>query len=188
MPVRTPSPLRRSEAGGITIVVTLMLLVLLTVASVAMAKNALREMIVSGTSRQGAEVRTVADTGLEYTIYWMIQERENRPAVDSSVTTGYQRLIWVLDQLRDNPELGGQYFKVGTSSDMTVSLGTGKTGTFDLWALQMGKLPIVLTSQIDERLKPDLWAIRSNGVYDYGGSMQFQHSRETWVSTTNKQQ
>jgi hypothetical protein len=53
--------------------------------------------------------------------------------------------------------------------------------------LRMGKLPVVLTSQIDERLKPDLWAIRSNAVLDYGGSMQFQHNREIWVSTSIKQ-
>lgn len=175
------------EAGGITIVVTLMLLVLLTVAAVAMSKNALREMIVSGTSRQGAEVRGLADSGLEYSIFWMIQERENRPTVSATATTGYPGLINLMDKLRDQPELGGIYNLVGTSADMKVTPSTGKTGTFDLWMLQMGKLPIVLTSQIDERLLPDLWAIRSNGVLDYGGSSQFQHSREMWVSTSIKQ-
>jgi Tfp pilus assembly protein PilX len=184
---RTPRPLSHPEAGGITIVVVLMLLVLLTVAAVAMSKNALREMIVSGTSRQGSEVRGLADSGLEYSIYWMIQERENRPAVNAAVTTGYQGLINDMDKLRNQPELGGRYYLVGTSADMTVTPTTGKTGTFDLWMLRMGKLPIVLSSQVDERLKPDLWAIRSNGVFDYGGAMQFQHSRETWVSTSIKQ-
>ena len=180
-------PLDHPEAGGITIVVTLMLLVLLTVASVAMSKNALREMIVSGVSRQGAEVRGLADSGLEYSVYWMIQERENRPTVSPTVTTGYEGLINTMDKLRSQPELGGSYFLVGSSPDMTVTPATGKTGTFDLWMLHMGKLPIVLTSQIDERLKPDLWAIRSNAVLDYGGAMQFQHSREIWVSTSIKQ-
>jgi Tfp pilus assembly protein PilX len=183
----SPRSLNHPEAGGITIVVTLMLLVLLTVAAVAMSKNALREMIVSGTSRQGSEVRGLADTGLEYSIYWMIQERENRPAVNATVTTGYQGLINTMDKLRNQPELGGSYNFIGTSADMTVTPTTGKTGTFDLWMLRMGKLPVVLTSQIDERLKPDLWAIRSNAVLDYGGAMQFQHNRETWVSTSIKQ-
>jgi hypothetical protein len=175
------------ETGGITIVVVLMLLVLLTVASVAMSKNALREMITSGVSRQGAEVRTMADTGLEYSIYWMIQERENRPAVDPTATTGYQGLIATMDTLRNQPELGGRYYKVGSSTDMKVNPATGKYGSFELQMLRMGKLPIILTSQIDERLKPDLWAIRSNALVDYGGALQFQHSREIWVSTSIKQ-
>lgn len=179
--------LAHPEAGGITILVTLMLLVLLTVASLAMSKNALREMIVSGTTRQGAEVRALADSGLEYSVYWMIQERENRPVVDPLATTGYEGLIAQMDKLRNQPELGGSYYLVGTTAGMTVTPTPGKTGTFDLWMLRMGKLPIVLTSQIDERLKPDLWAIRSNAVLDYGGAMQFQHSRETWVSTSIKQ-
>lgn len=187
MPRRNARSLAHPEAGGITIVVSLMLLVLLTVAAVAMSKNALREMIISGTSRQGAEVRALADSGLEYSIYWMIQERENRPTINPTASTGYQGLIATMDTLRNQPELGGSYYLVGTSSDMTVVPTPGKTGTFDLWMLRMGKLPIVLTSQIDERLKPDLWAIRSNGLLDYGGATQFQHSREIWVSTSIKQ-
>lgn len=187
MSPRSLRSMSHPEAGGITIVVALMLLVLLTVAAVAMSKNALREMMISGTSRQGAEVRGLADSGLEYSIYWMIQERENRPAVSPTATTGYQGLIATMDNLRTNPELGGRYYKIGTSADMTVTPTTGKTGTFDLWMLRMGKLPVVLTSQIDERLKPDLWAIRSNALLDYGGAMQFQHNREIWVSTSIKQ-
>jgi hypothetical protein len=187
MSARIARPLAHPEAGGITIVVSLMLLVLLTVAAVAMSKNALREMIISGTSRQGAEVRGLADSGLEYSMYWMVQERENRPTVNPAATSGYQGLIATMDNLRNHPELGGSYYLVGTSSDMTITAAPGKTGTFDLWMLRMGKLPVVLTSQIDERLKPDLWAIRSNAVLDYGGSMQFQHNRDIWVSTSIKQ-
>jgi hypothetical protein len=117
----------------------------------------------------------------------MVQERENRPTVNPAATTGYQGLIATMDNLRNHPEVGGSYYMIGTSSDMTITPTPGKTGTFDLWMLRMGKLPVVLTSQIDERLKPDLWAIRSNAVLDYGGSMQFQHNREIWVSTSIKQ-
>lgn len=179
--------LSHPEAGGITILVTLMLLVLLTITAMALSRNAIRELIVSGVSRQGTEAREIADSGLDYTIYWMIQQQDNRPAVSSTVTTGYQGLINVMDKLRTNPQLGGQYNAVGTDSSMTYSPAPGKTGTFDLQVLLMGKLPIVLTSQIDERLKPDLWAIRSNGSITYSGGMTFRNSREMWVSTSIKQ-
>jgi hypothetical protein len=187
MNARTPRSLHHSEAGGITILVTLMLLVLLTVAAVALSRNALRELIVSGSSRQGTETRELADSGLDYSIYWMIQERENRPAVDPAATSGYQGLIAAMDKLRTQPELGGRYYTINTDGSMTFNPAPGKTGSFNLELLRMGKLPIILTSQIDERLKPDLWAIRSNATLAYGGGMQFNNSREIWVSTSIKQ-
>lgn len=182
-----PRSLQHPEAGGITIVVTLMLLVLLTVAAVALSRNALRELIVSGTSRQGTEAREVADSGLDYTLYWMIQQQDNPPTVAAGATTGYQGLIATMNNLRTNPQLGGRYYPIGTDSSMTFNSIPGKTGTFNLQLLLMGKLPIVLTSQIDERLKPDLWAVRSNANLSYSGGLNFYNSREVWVSTSIKQ-
>lgn len=44
---------RHRERGGITIMVVLMLLVLLTIAAVSMSKNAVREVIIAGTSARG---------------------------------------------------------------------------------------------------------------------------------------
>ncbi len=187
MNTRPPRSLQHPEAGGVMILVTLMLLVLLTVAAVALSRNALRELIVSGSSRQGTETREIADSGLDYTIYWMIQERENRPTVDPAATTGYAGLIAAMDKLRNQPELGGRYYTINTDSSMTFKPASGKTGSFNLALLRMGKLPIVLTSQIDERLKPDLWAVRSNATLSYSGGMAFNNSREIWVSTSIKQ-
>lgn len=187
MTPRSPRSLQHPETGGITILVTFMLLVLLTVAAVALSRNAMRELIVSGTSRQGTETRQIADSGLDYTIYWMIQERENRPTVSPTATTGYQGLIAAMDKLRNQPELGGHYYAINTDSSMTFNPAPGKTGTFDLQLLRMGKLPVILTSQIDERLKPDLWAVRSNATLSYNGGMTFNNSREIWVSTSIKQ-
>lgn len=187
MTPRPPRSLQNPEAGGITILVTFMLLVLLTVAAVALSRNALRELIVAGTSRQGTETREIADSGLDYTIYWMIQEKENRPTVDPAATSGYAGLIAAMDKLRSQPELGGRYYAITSDGSMTYAPTPGKTGSFDLQILRMGKLPIVLTSQIDERLKPDLWAIRSDANLTYSGGLDFQNSREMWVSTTIKQ-
>lgn len=187
MTSRPPRSLQHPEAGGITILVTFMLLVLLTVAAVALSRNALRELIVAGTSRQGTEAREIADSGLDYTTYWMIQEKENRPTVDPNATSGYQGLIAAMDKLRSETGLGGHYYAITTDGSMTFNPAPGKTGSFNLQILRMGKLPIVLTTQIDERLKPDLWAIRSDANLTYTGGLNFQNSREMWVSTTIKQ-
>ena len=184
---RPPRSLQHPEAGGITILVALMLLVLLTVAAMALSRNALREMIVAGASRQGVETREIADSGLDYAIYWMIQGQDNRPTVSATATSGYQGLIAAMDQLRSNPTLSGRYYTINNDSSMTFNPAPGKTGSFDLQIINMGKLPIVLTSQIDPRLRPDLWAIRSDANLTYGGGMTFQNSREMWVSTTVKQ-
>jgi hypothetical protein len=117
----------------------------------------------------------------------MIQEKENRPTVDPAATSGYAGLIAAMDKLRSQPELGGRYYAITSDGSMTYAPTPGKTGSFDLQILRMGKLPIVLTSQIDERLKPDLWAIRSDANLTYSGGLDFQNSREMWVSTTIKQ-
>ena len=50
-----------SQRGGITIIVTLMLLVLLTISAVAMSRNAFREVVISGTTRQGSMVRNMPE-------------------------------------------------------------------------------------------------------------------------------
>ena len=198
--------LRPSEAGGITIVVALMLLVLLTVAAVAMSRNSLRDIVTSGFTRQGAMARNVADSGIEWSIYWIEQE--------NSATAGVTALKManLSDGLLNDTTLSGRArdvtsFVPGTSSsndiyapggtppaDLMLPSVAGVTEGFTLGMTNMGKLPITMMSQgsgtnaftpaagTENKNAPDLWAIRSDAQVSQGG-MTFVHAREAWIST-----
>lgn len=197
---------RSAEAGGITIVVALMLLVLLTVAAVAMSRNSLRDIVTSGFTRQGAMARNVADSGIEWSIYWIEQE--------NSATAGVTALKManLSDGLLNDTTLSGRArdvtsFVPGTSSsndlytpggtppaDLMLPSVAGVTEGFTLGMTNMGKLPITMMSQgsgtnaftpaagTENKNAPDLWAIRSDAQVSQGG-MTFVHAREAWIST-----
>jgi type II secretory pathway pseudopilin PulG len=200
--------LRHSEAGGITIVVALMLLVLLTVAAIAMSRNSLREIVTSGFTRQGAMARNAADSGIEWGIYWI--------DVDNSKSVGSPTALLMgplADGLLKDTTLSGQArdvatFVAGTSNpndvyspgtasllaDLTLPTPPGVTAGFTLGLTNMGKLPIAMTSQgagtnsftpaagSVNKNAPDLWAIRGDAQVIQGG-MTFVHDREAWIST-----
>ncbi len=195
--------LGHTQSGGITILVALSLLVLLTIAAVSMSRNAFREVIISGTSRQGAMVRNTADTGVEWTMYWL--ELNNAP-----VATGTGALLGTLKtKLLLNDSLSGQPYDVYTQNaytappstpqaDQTFTTVTGTTQSFSIALTRMGKLPITDMSQgITQgtftpaqggvsKQAPDLWAARSDGQVKVGTGLlatTFIHSKEAWIST-----
>lgn len=61
---------RRSEQGGVTILTTLGLLVLLTVMVFSLGKSSLRELAVTGTVWQAAKASEAAEAGLDWFILW----------------------------------------------------------------------------------------------------------------------
>ncbi len=198
---------RHSEAGGITIVVALMLLVLLTVAAVAMSRNSLREIVTSGFTRQGAMARNLADSGIEWGIYWI--DLDNSTTASSTALKMANLADGLLD---DELLLSGKprdisTFVAGTSSasdvytpggslvaDLTLPTPAGVTAGYTLGLTRMGKLPVVMTSQgsgtnafspssgSENKNAPDLWAIRGDAQVIQGG-ITFIHAREAWVST-----
>jgi type II secretory pathway pseudopilin PulG len=207
MNARRHPDLRPSEAGGITIVVALMLLVLLTIAAVAMSRNSLRDIVTSGFTRQGAMARNAADSGIEWGIYWI--------DLENSATAGVTalKLANLKAGLLLDPTLSGKArdvdtFVPGTSNPndtyspggtppadlMLPSPAAGVTEGFTLGLTRMGKLPITMMSQgsgtnaftpaagTENKNAPDLWAIRSDAQVSQGG-MTFIHAREAWIST-----
>lgn len=194
---------KHSQAGGITIIVALMLLVLLTVAAVAMSRNSLREIVTSGFSRQGAMARNVADSGIEWSIHWI--ELEN-----SKVASGAaQKFAQLKGGLLDVETLAGRakdvnstnfsapldYVPGGTlQTEFQLSGPAGVTQGFTLGLTRMGKLPITMMSQgagsgaftpaSGGPLKqaPDLWAVRSDAQVIQGPTT-FIHAKEVWIST-----
>lgn len=197
------SPWQRTQQGGMTILVALMLLVLLTIAAVAMARNSLREIATTGFSRQGAMARNVADSGLEWSIHWMDMQN-GAQAPSSSAAANLTQLKATLLQ---DPTLAGVAWDLASPSagveyNPTTTTQTGLTLTSAGSAAQastlgltyMGKLPVVGMSQGAgtgaytpaaggaAQQAPDLWAVRADAQVVQGG-VTFTHAKELWVST-----
>jgi hypothetical protein len=173
-----PHTPRRAEAGGITILVVLSLLTLLTVAAMGMSRNSLRDMMIVGTSRQAANVRQAADAGLDFAVLWA--NPTNVPSETAALD--YQSVARTLLQ---SQELQGEYKDVASgkpTADTTLTDTTTYKQAFNLQLLRLGKLPAAKTSVPDERLYNDLWVVRSSGVVTVG-TTQFQHDKEMWLST-----
>ncbi len=186
---------RHYEEGGITILVSLMLLVLLTISALAMSKNALREVIISGTTRQGADVRNVADSGLEWSMHWMADDLTNtRPAAtgaalalrDLALTTARDATLQGVAQLL--PAAGNP------TGEMVLFTSPELTRRFRLSLTTMGELELMGTQknaqQVLDAYNPatlQLWSIRSDAEVIYP-NQTFLHRREAWFTLLPKQQ
>lgn len=201
----TRSSASHAQKGGITILVALSLLVLLTIAAVSMSRNSFREVVISGTSRQGAMTRNTADAGIEWSVYWL--ELKNAP---SAPGTGAE-LVALKQTLLLNNTMAGKPYDVyskalysgppsisGLQADQTFTTVPGTTQGFSIALTRMGKLPITDMSQgITQGTfgpakgginlqAPDLWAIRSDAQVQVGTGVlapNFLHSKEAWIST-----
>jgi Tfp pilus assembly protein PilX len=189
----TDSTISNSQAGGVTILVALMLLVLLTVSAVAMSRNSLREVIISGTVRQGAEVRNVADTGLEWSCYWLTPDVAG--LTKATPDTAAVAFLAPVKTLSGTLELSGESMSVNATGIMSNTESDGATRSFSLDVMRMGKQQLDLTGgapstsasgmtqAIPTELLPDIWSIRSTGLLSYGfAGTSFQHIRESWVT------
>ena len=202
MQTQTQSDPHSTQTGGITILVALMMLVLLTIAAVGMSRNSFREIVTSGFSRQGAMARNVADSGIEWSIHW-IDIQNGKVA-----TTGEaQKMVTVAEALLHNSTLQGvakdidggtptatsKYTPGGTlQADLKVPGPTGVTQGFTVGLTLMGKSypkdtsfgpgGLTLAPGAPVKLAPDLWAIRSDAQVKQG-EVTFIHAKEAWVST-----
>jgi hypothetical protein len=193
-------PRSHPQAGGITIVVALLMLVLLTVVSLAMARNSLREVVIAGTAREGGLVRNAADSGIEWSVFWM------DPANTSGAAGTALGLITLMTTLLQDDSLSGVPYDpvtqavYDTSSPPAAPSDLSFSGTSAGCAValtHMGKLPITDTGQTagggyapasgaTSRAAPDLWALRSDAQYTVGtgsAASVFRSAREAWIST-----
>jgi Tfp pilus assembly protein PilX len=211
MHVLSPSKSKTSQTGGITILVALMMLVLLTLSAVSMSRNSFRAVVSSGFSRQGAMARNVADSGLEWAMYWMT------PANSPAATNSAASLNNEMNFLRANNNQGatsmagvaydiqtgavytpGSLPRMALKGDLSWTTSGSVTEGYTIGVTRMGKLPITGMSQgagpgafspasgAPMLQAPDLWAIRSDAQVTQGsgaGSVTFTHAREAWVST-----
>jgi hypothetical protein len=199
----------RSETGGTTIMVSLMLLVLLTIAAIGMSRNSFREAVISGTSRQGSQVRNTGDSGIEWSIFWMDPTNTTSPTPTASALKNLKtQLLLNANQsgVPYDPNTGGVYNTVNPPSppaDLALPSVTSSTGTvtqlgYTIALTRMGKLPVTDMSQTADasgfrpaaggeiRQAPDLWAVRSDARVTVGvGTFAptFIHAKEAWIST-----
>ena len=204
-----PSPKLHVQSGGITILVTLMLLVLLTIAAVSLSRNSFREVIISGTTRQGAMTRNLADSGIEWSILYM--DPVNHPGNTTSST----KLQALATSLLANNTFGIPY-DVNTQTaitststiqlpntaavpaDLQIPLTSGNGANIALTC--MGKMAQTMTTQTAgstgtgntpasgsiSLTAPDVWAVRSDAQVTQG-AVTFWHSKEVWISTPPRQ-
>ncbi|MBI4911423.1 MAG: hypothetical protein HY823_01685 [Acidobacteria bacterium] len=201
-------PHSRSQSGGLTIMVALLLLVLLTVAAVGMSRNSFREVVITGTSRQGTMVRNVADSGIEWSLVWIGGD----PTSATPTALALQNLRRTL--LQDDTLAGKPYDPITAGlyagpwstpqPDLTIALPAPSPGmpATTQWTsvglTRMGKLPIQNISQgvvqgsftpaqgAVSRQAPDLWALRSDAQVQVGSGAlapTFVHSKEAFIST-----
>ena len=195
--------LGQAQAGGITIIVALMLLVLLTIAALAMSRNSLREIVTSGFTRQGAMARNAADSGLEWATYWIdLDNSKQATGIPLNFTQVKKALLAnsalagvAKDITSSNVLAPSKYESGGTLPDeLKLQNTTDLVQGFTLGLTRMGKLPISMTSQGSgsgafapatgalNLQAPDLWAIRSDAQVIQGG-ITFVHAKEIWIST-----
>lgn len=187
-----------AQAGAITIMVALMLLVLLTIAAVSMSRNSFRDVVSSAFVRQGTMAQDVSDSGLEWSMYWITMANAanaSGPALD---------LINLKNSMLQNNISSGQPYDIisgalySPGGALNTSMEVLKTSTltegYTIGLTRMGKLPVTGISQGSgpgaftpasggQVLQaPDLWAIRSDAQV-VQGNVTFTSAKEAWVST-----
>jgi Tfp pilus assembly protein PilX len=176
---------RRGEAGGIVILVALSMLILLTIASLAMAKNSMREVITTGTMRQGAQSQNLADAGLEWSLYWMTDDLTGT----RSAPSGGALAVRTMKEAFVKSTQAGVLSAVITDPDMTLYSDPSVTQKFQLYMTYMGTPMLTLTSEVAGKssinaISPatlQLWSLRADGMVQYPG-ITFTHRREAWFT------
>ncbi len=196
-----------AQTGAITIMVALLLLVLLTIAAVSMARNTFREVVSSGFSRQGAMADSVAESGLDWAVYWLDPANSPSTANPSAANlVNLKRTLLQDDTLEGTVKSitdtsGATYYTPGASTpsaDLSWPGPTGGTQGYTIGLTRMGKLPVTGMSQgsgagaftpaagTTNMQAPDLWAVRSDAQV-VQGNVTFIRGKEAWITTPVQQ-
>lgn len=201
--------LRAAEAGGITILLALILLAVMTVAAFGLSRNTLREIAITGNEAIGRKTFETADSGLDWIITW--GNPYATPATPAQTQLNVAMNL-ALDAL-DNPGLQ----TVGDDSELDRITGTSNVGpegsyrvflhpenasisgsdlsvdqtnakqvselkpSYDLEARYLRVLPSLSTSLLATQGKTYLWLVRSRGRVQVGDSGQVFLSRREAV-------
>jgi Tfp pilus assembly protein PilX len=192
---RPAPPAQSSETGAITILVALMLLVLLTLAAVGMSRNSFREVVNSAFGRQGAMASSLADSGLEWSVYWITGSNGTGASGDAL------NLVTLETTLAANSSLAGVSRSVTDPTGATTytpggALTSGMTSPttadptsvaqgYTLGLTYMGQVTPPNTSHTsvpsNDSTSDNLYAIRSDAQVQQNNVI-FTHAKEAWVA------
>jgi hypothetical protein len=194
--MRKSNPVIHSQSGGITIMVTLMMLVFLTITAVGMSRNSIRQTIISGTARQGAMARNIGDSGVEWSILYI-------DSIHHPASSGSEQAFQNVARTLLEEEINGIPYDIASQAPMDLAsfpntatppadlqVPAGSGNGFNIALTRMGKAPTDKNSPSPGQAEaggkpptknPDLWCLRSDAQINAG--VQFVHSKEAWIKT-----
>jgi hypothetical protein len=186
------SPRRQGEVGGITILIALVMLSVVTVSAFSMGRSSLRDLMMTGSDATGRKAFETADSGLDYAITWIGYD----PSYPTPPNATAQHLVNIFQTegigRTDDPAnqfasfVNGQlvYSLNGDSIGGDLTPGTSGqlqttsevTPSIDLTITWLGRVNPYSTSD-----KSQYWLIRSTGRANVGTSYSFNSVREALV-------
>ena len=93
---------RESERGGVTIIVALVLVVLMSLAAFSLSRNAIRQLASSGSILQGGKASEASDAGLDWYLVWAGADNQTA-ALASGTASGNKNLAQALYDMTHYP-------------------------------------------------------------------------------------
>jgi len=104
-PSRLSTSTRRTEQGGMLIIVALMLLSVVTIAAFTLSRSALKELATTGNVFQAGRAETASDAGIDWFLAWNdFAEGGETVKADTKQATVTARVL----EVQDNPQIGGK--------------------------------------------------------------------------------
>ena len=166
------------ERGGITILVVLMLLILLTISALGLSRNSIRSAIATGTMGMAHQAANTSDAGAEFAIYWLCPD-PNAPSLRAAPSGGALAFTQAKQLLEaEGPGNSSGYF---TSTDFTTGTANGTTQSYDLNLSLLSKTTPILTSGNLKEINIYTWSIVSEGNVAMANGPTVTRRREVWV-------
>ena len=200
MMTRTRTP-HHPESGGLTILMALVMLVVVTVAAFGLSRSSLREVLITGNESTGRKAFEMADSGLDYVISW------GSPYATTAATPTAAALQTKMGSLLDAIDLPGvaqtgfidssgtlRYKMLASTvgGDMTPSPSaylqkSAVTPAFDLEVRYLGQVPLQNTGSGGFiKSNRSFWLVHSTGRANIGTTGQsFISQREALVQYIN---
>lgn len=176
------------ERGGITILLALILLSVMTVAAFGLSRNTLREIAITGNESIGRKAFESADSGVDWTITWLDRDAVAVTAPQIALRNAREAVIKARDPnegapdpLAIGPDGSNRYILYGKdyTSALTPSLANLKQvselkPSFDTEIRYLREVP---PANMKSQAVADLWLVRSVGQVQVGTTNQRFFSR-----------
>ena len=111
-PSRQMASLRKRQAGGVTIIVALVLVTVMGAGVFGLARSSLRELAISGSVSQGVKADKAADSGMDWFITWA---HPDNIAANAGNATAEGALATTLTSLKRTDWTDSSYYPTGVT-------------------------------------------------------------------------